>query len=102
MRQSFKVSIVSCWVLALALGCGEAPPPPPPEQGSDATSELDYVNKASMAMMLGDQGNRYAPDSAKELGDGKFEIEDTAGNKYSVTVTKEGDGYKMSKPEPAK
>ncbi|MFN0198491.1 MAG: hypothetical protein ACKVT0_17230 [Planctomycetaceae bacterium] len=105
MSRSGRLSslcLLMVWVCLLVTGCGEPAAPPIPEPGSDAKSALDYVNKTQMGQMLGTNAARYKPDSAKDLGGGKFEMEDTEGKKYTVTVTSEGSTYKMGTPEPVK
>ncbi|MCC7418971.1 MAG: hypothetical protein IT428_01700 [Planctomycetaceae bacterium] len=47
-------------------------------------------------------GARFQPDSAKDIGGGKFEIKDTAGAKYHVTVTPSDNGFTATEPVPAK
>lgn len=90
------------WIALFTLGCGRVNPDlAVPAPGHDAKSALDYVNKSQMGKMLGTSGARFKPDSGKDLTGGKFEIEDTAGKKYHLTVTPEGSSFKATDPQPA-
>lgn len=88
--------------LSFAVGCSyENPDAGIPPQGSAAKSPLEYVNQSMMGKMT-PSGARFQPESAKDLGGGKFEIKDTAGAKYHVTVTPSDKGFTATDPAPAK
>lgn len=88
--------------LPLVVGCStENPDAGIPPQGSAAKSPLEFVNQSMMGKMT-PSGARFQPDSAKDVGGGKFEIKDTAGAKYHVTVTPSDKGFTATDPVPAK
>lgn len=86
-------------VLVGLSGCGSNPDSAVPPQGANAKSPLEYVNQSQLGKML-PSGARFQPDSAKDMGNGKFVFLDTTGKKYEVSVTSKDSGYEVGEPIP--
>ena len=80
-------------------GCGSNPDAAVPPQGANAKTPLEYLNQAQMGKVL-PSGSRYQPESAKDMGSGKYVFSDLGGKKYEVTVTSKDGSYEVGEPTP--
>lgn len=94
------ISVLSC-LIQFSTGCSE-PEVIIEDPAIGAVSAADYINKAQMGKIT-ENGARFLPDSVKDMGNGKYQFQDTAGKSYEVTITTDPDNeFVMSEPVPVK